>query len=269
VTSLVSAVVPTRNSARTLRRCLESVRAQTHPYVEVIVVDNGSADDTRALAETMADRVLSAGPERSAQRNEGARRSAGPYLLFVDSDMVVETEVVAECVKLAGRGADAAVIPETSFGIGYWARCKALERSCYVGDELIEAARFFSRSIFDSCGGFDEELPPGPEDWDLHERARSRGARIERTRAMIHHDEGDLRLGELARKKYYYGRAMAEYHRKHPALARRQLTVVRPAFVRHWRRLASEPVVAGGMVLMKGCEYAAGGAGLAKTLLER
>jgi glycosyltransferase involved in cell wall biosynthesis len=269
VTARVSAVVPTRNSSRTLRRCLESLRAQTHPDVEVIVVDNGSADDTRAIGEVLADLVLSIGPERSAQRNEGARRSAGRYLLFVDSDMVVEPEVVSECVEAAGRGADAVVISESSFGTGYWARCKALERSCYVGDELIEAARFFSRAVFEACGGFDERLPAGPEDWDLHERVRARGARIDRARAMIHHDEGDLRLGELARKKYYYGRAMADYRRKHPELARRQLTVLRPAFVRHWRRLAGDPLVAGGMVLMKGWEYAAGGAGMARTLLER
>jgi glycosyltransferase involved in cell wall biosynthesis len=265
--TLVTAIVPTRNSGRTLWACLESLRRQTYEPLELIVVDNGSTDDTVRIAEALGDVVSSKGPERSAQRNEGARLASGAYFLFVDSDMVLEPGVVAECVALAAAGTGAVVIPETSFGEGYWARCKALERSCYVGDELIEAARFFERSVFEACGGFDEELPAGPEDWDLHERVRAGGAEIGRTSALIHHDEGALRLGGLARKKYYYGSAMADYRRKHPELARRQLSVVRPAFVRHWRRLAADPVPAAGMVVMKSCEYAAGGAGIALALV--
>ena len=61
---LVSVVVPTRNSARTIERCLRSIRAQSHPEVELIVVDNDSDDATPELAVGIADLVLHAGPER-------------------------------------------------------------------------------------------------------------------------------------------------------------------------------------------------------------
>jgi glycosyltransferase involved in cell wall biosynthesis len=259
---LVSVVVPTRNSASHLRACLASIKGQTHSPLELIVVDNHSEDDTQEIARELADMVAVLGPERSAQRNEGARLSTGAYVFFVDSDMVLEPGVVAEAVALAAAGPRSVVIPEVSFGSGFWARCKALERSLYLGDETVEAARFFRRADFEAVGGFDEEMPAGPEDWDLHERIRATGVAVARTSALIYHDEGRPTLGSLARTKLYYGRGMATYIRKHPELARRQLTLVRPAFLRNWRALAADPVTAAGMVVMKTCEFAAGGVGL-------
>ena len=262
----VTAVVPTRNSARTVGACLSSLRGQTHQPLEVVVVDNASSDGSDRIAAEWADQLLRAGPERSAQRNRGASRGEGAFLLFVDSDMLLEPTVVAECVAAAAAGADAVVIPEQSFGDGFWARCKALERSCYVGDDSIEAARFFTREVFESVGGYDEELA-GTEDWDLHERVRRAGARLDRIAPLIWHDEGHLRLAQLTAKKFHYGRTFGQYLAKHPRLARTQAHPFRIAFVRHRRRLAADPVTALGMVAMKATEAAAGAAGLVSVKL--
>jgi glycosyltransferase involved in cell wall biosynthesis len=265
----VTVVVPTRNSARALEACLVSIRDQTYDDVELVVVDNVSSDGTDAIARRFADAVLTVGPERSAQRNVGARHGRGSHLLFVDSDMVLERDVVAQCVQLTSAGADAVVIPERSFGRGFWARCKALERSCYVGDASIEAARFFSRSLFDSVGGYDESLTAA-EDWDLHERVRRSAAAIARTRAYIDHDEGHLRLRNLLTKKFHYGTTIHAYRVKHPELARSQLRLARPAFLRHRRSLVRQPATALGMVVMKVAEVGAGAAGLvAGRVLDR
>jgi GT2 family glycosyltransferase len=210
----------------------------------------------------MADTLLNVGPERSAQRNAGARASHGTYLAFVDSDMRLRSDVIRDCVARVEAGADAVVIPEVSFGEGFWARCKALERSCYHNDETIEAARFFRRQIFFAVGGYDETIPFGPEDWDIHARVRSAGGHVARAEAMIDHDEGALAFGELLARKYYYGKSAERYIRKHGPLARRQLTVLRPAFIREWRRLVGHPVTAVAMLAMKTCELSAGAAGL-------
>ena len=92
----ISFVVPTRDSARTLDACLGSLRAQTHPDVEVIVVDNGSTDRTAQIARRHAHQFVEWGPERSAQRNKGTARSTGDVVVFIDSDMVLEPQVAAE-----------------------------------------------------------------------------------------------------------------------------------------------------------------------------
>jgi glycosyltransferase involved in cell wall biosynthesis len=261
---LVSVIVPTRNSARTLGACLASVVRQTYRNVEMIVVDNDSSDDTRQIAARYECSVLVIGPERSAQRNHGARHAGGSHLLFVDSDMVLEPNVVEDCAAAARSGAVAAIIPEVSFGEGFWARCKRLERSCYVGDDDIEAARFYERELFVRLGGFDEELN-GPEDWDLSRRAAIAGARIARVPSLIRHDEGRLELGALLRKKYRYGKSYPAYRRIHRAATRPQSRLVRPAFIRNRGALASEPVAAVGMLAMKLLELSAGAAGALST----
>jgi hypothetical protein len=159
------------------------------------------------------------------------------------------------------------IIPERSVGEGFWARCKALERSCYVGDDSIEAARFFDRAAFDAVGGYDETLTAA-EDWDLSQRVAQIGS-LGRINAYITHLEGRLTLQETMRSKFYYGRTLDRYVRKQPGKAVRQLQLVRPAFVRHWPWLLAHPVLTAGMVVMKTCEFSAGGAGLALASYER
>jgi glycosyltransferase involved in cell wall biosynthesis len=262
----VTVVVTTRNSAKHLKAVLRSVREQTYPDVELIVVDNGSTDETVAVAERYADRVLDAGPERSAQRNRGVEASTGEQILILDSDMVLEPNVIAACMEALHRtNAAAVVVPEDTLGEGFWAACRALERSCYEGDESIEAARFFSSEAFHRHGGYDERLT-GPEDWDLPARMRRAGEQITCATTRIHHIEGQVRLGPHLRKKYYYGKTFGPYIRRNPGLAARQFTVVRPAFIRHWRRLAARPTLAAGIVFLKVAELAWGAMGLLSTL---
>lgn len=244
----VSFVVPTRNSARTIAACLDSIRRQRSVSVEVIVVDNRSTDATRSLAAARADRVVDHGPERSAQRNEGARLGRGPVLVFVDSDMVLEPGVAAEAAELlaADPRIGAAVIPERSFGEGFWARCRVLEKEIYLGDAGVEAARVFRREAFDAVGGFDETLT-GPEDFELPDRVLRAGWELGRTRSQVWHDEGRVDLGELFAKKRYYGRGLSHYLRgtsSRPRLRRGSLVTLSST-------LARRPLVSAGLAALK------------------
>jgi glycosyltransferase involved in cell wall biosynthesis len=253
-------IVTTRNSAQTLENCLLSVRNQSVKDVSIVVVDNFSEDCTPDIARRHATHFIQAGPERSRQRNIGARATDAPWLLFLDSDMMLAFNVLEQCLERSSITFPALIVPEVSIGVGYWAACKALERACYVGDESIEAARWFARDLFDELGGFDEELT-GEEDWDLTVRLGRQSVMVGRTRQALIHDEGSLTLRQTMRTKHYYGQTWYRYARKHPKAARAQVSVFRPAFLRHAGLLARHPLLSPGMLTMKFCEAAAGGVG--------
>jgi glycosyltransferase involved in cell wall biosynthesis len=248
---LVSVVVPTFRSRRTITACLKSIRSQTHPAVEVVVVDNHSDDGTWEMAAPLADHAIQAGPERSRQRNLGIQMASGTWILYVDSDMILAPEVIAEAVSAAQQvGAVAVFIPEETIGEGFWTRCRRLERSCYEGDEQIEAPRLVHRQWLLAQGGFNEDLI-GQEDADLRERVYRRGAITARTTANLHHDEGRLTLGGVIRKRYYYGRTIGVYRRTHPGAASDQIRATLGAYWRHRARLIARPHLAVGMVTMR------------------
>jgi glycosyltransferase involved in cell wall biosynthesis len=259
----VSFIVPTRNSARTVASCLQSLGSQQYADVETIVVDNGSTDGTGEVADRFADLVFSAGPERSRQRNFGAARATGEFLVFIDSDMIVPTSLADEIAQGFRTNPEVAalVLPERATGTGFWARCRSLEKDIYLGDENVEAARAFRRSIFAAAGGYDERIHGGGEDWDLPERISAAGGRLDRIRATVVHDEGRLRLREDLATKLYYGRSFGVYVSKH----RRRATskVLRLALLRRPGLLVREPVHAAGLFALKLLELLALLAGIA------
>jgi glycosyltransferase involved in cell wall biosynthesis len=259
---LVSVVVPTRDAARTLDACLRSIRSQTYGRVELVVVDNHSIDATPEIARRYAEIFETSGPERSAQRNRGASVSTGDYFLFVDADMTLDPRVVEDCVRATlESGSPGVIIPESSVGEGFLARCRALERSCYLGDDSIEAARFFPRATFQESGGFDENLD-AMEDWDLSIRI-ARGRSLPRTASQIAHDEGRLRIGQVLAKKYRYAGSSLRYIGKHGNRTVGQANLVfRPAFIRNWKRLLRHPLLTVGFLSLKGLEAGAVASGV-------
>jgi len=262
---LVSIIVPTRNSAKFLEACLKSIKNQTYRNTELIVVDNNSADSTKKIAKKYTDKVFNQGPERSAQRNFGVNRSSGDYVLIIDSDMILSPKVISGCVKKIQKGDNAigVIIPEESFGKGFWANCKKLEKSFYIGVDFMEAARFFDKSAFQKVGGFDEKMVSG-EDWDLSQRIEKEG-KIKRINDFIYHNEGKINLLKTIKKKFYYAGEFKNYAGKNKngkqfkkqtgILGRYKLFLSRP------RKLFKNPLLGLGMLFMKTCEFAFGGAG--------
>ncbi|TWP37128.1 glycosyltransferase family 2 protein [Leekyejoonella antrihumi] len=256
-TPLVSVIVPTRNNTRTIRDCLASVRAQTYARIELLVVDNTSTDDTVEIAEGLADKVLSGGPERSAQRNLGIEHARGEWVLWVDSDMVLPADGVAAAVRTALHHDAAAVsLPERTIGEGFWTACRALERACYVDQLWLNNPRLVRRELLTGEHAFNLEMT-GLEDTDLRMRLREAGKRVEFAPTMIDHDEGRLTLEDVLRKRYYYGRSIPSLADAHDGAVRSQGGALIRAYVSHRSDLLRDPVHTAGMVVLRGLEAGA------------
>ncbi|MFH2058562.1 MAG: glycosyltransferase [Pseudomonadota bacterium] len=264
----VSVIVPTLNSERFIEKCLASIKMQKYDSIELIVVDNFSTDKTREIAARFTDKVYMAGPERCSQRNFGFNKSCGDYAVFIDSDMILSVDVISEAVaKCTGEnGYDGIYIPEISIGKGFWTACKALERSCYVGDVSIEAARFFRRDILIEVGGYDEKLVSA-EDWDLSQRIVEKGYNLGHIKAIIEHNEGKLSILKTMKKKFYYGQKIHMYIRKHPNSRSSQFTPFREAYLKNWKNIFKNPILCLGFLFLKFCEFLAGGLGYVKSLI--
>jgi len=246
---LVSAIVPTRNSAKTLDICLKSVMKQTYPNVEIIVVDNHSSDNTLKIAKKYTKKVFLKGPERSAQRNYGVKMSEGEYLIFLDSDIELSKNVVSECVKKVKKSCGVITFPEIIIASGFWGKCRKLEAKCYLGDDTIEAPRFYEKKIFNKLGGFDENLIAA-EDWDLRERALEMGIKIYHINSLTYHHEGKVNFFKRLKKKHYYGKNLYNYIKKNSKI-KNKIPIFRKCYLRNWKLLIRNPIYTLGFFVMK------------------
>ena len=94
--NLVSIIVPMFNSERYIQKCLDSILSQTYPYIELILIDNGSADNTKEICQKYATAKYyecpTSGP--SSARNVGLDHATGKYIAFIDSDDYVDLSLI-------------------------------------------------------------------------------------------------------------------------------------------------------------------------------
>lgn len=262
----VSAIITTKNEEEVVGRLIQSIKKQTFKNIEIILVDNNSTDKTLDIAKKMGVKVYTFGTERSAQRNFGAKKAKGNYLIFLDADMKLSTSVIGGCVQvcLDDKKIGAVAIPEKSVASNFWEKVKAFERSFYneKGDEITDAARFFTQEAFKKAGGYDETIT-GPEDWDLPETVKRLGYKIGRIRSVIYHYERISSVFNLAQKKFYYALRAHRYlsKQKISTFSPKTIYFLRPVFYKHLDKILAHPILATGMVIMLTIELFGGGLG--------
>jgi glycosyltransferase involved in cell wall biosynthesis len=191
--SLVSIIVPCHNATRWLAETLESALAQTWPHREILVIDDGSRDDSAAVADRFASRgvrVLTQ-PNRgaAAARNAGLRQARGDYVQFLDADDLLAPDKLERQVRLLRERGDDCIATcawgrFTSDPAGSpLAEPRTLWRDLPPIDWLVLAAEhnlmmatatwLLPRGIVDRIGPWDESFRPNPlDDMDYFDRAR-------------------------------------------------------------------------------------------------
>lgn len=263
---LVSVIITTKNEEDVLERLLISIKNQRYSSIERVVVDNKSTDSTKKIAQRYTKNVFDFGPERSAQRNFGAKKAKGEFLFILDADMELEANVIEKCVTemQKDKKLGCIAIPEKPIATNFWEKVKAYERSFYSleGDSETDAPRFFRREAFEKAGGYDETVT-GPEDWDLPETIKKLGYHSKWIRVYINHYERIPSLISLFRKKYYYGLRAHRYFSKQKVslVSAKTIYFLRPVFYKNWKILVAHPFLTIAMFGMLTGEQISGGLG--------
>ncbi len=229
----VSVIVAARNAAATLAACLASLRTLDYPDVELIVVDDGSTDDTVAIAHGAGVRILRAeGRGPSYARNLGVRECSNEIVAFTDADCVVPRHWLKTLVD-ALRSSEAGAVggPQRNvFPRGAAADAADLDAFFALASVVAEYTRgddvardvdhnascnvAYLKHVFDEAGGFSEGLFPG-EDVDLDLRVRRLGYRCRYVpEAWVEHHRPGTREW-FARMMRRYGRAQREIVERH------------------------------------------------------
>lgn len=113
---LISIIVPIYNTAKYLPACLDSIINQTYQNLEIILVNDGSTDDSPKIINTYAKKdsrikvIAQKNAGLSAARNSGIKKSTGAYITFIDSDDTIEPNMLQDMIiAIRNHGADIAV----------------------------------------------------------------------------------------------------------------------------------------------------------------
>jgi len=237
---LIDVVIPTKNCADDLRRCLESLKRQTVP-VHVIVVDANSTDDTVRVAREYGCTVLFEPKDlpdpvnnRCAfARNLGLRYCRSMAVAFLDADVEVPSGWAEELYNALMTGCAVAVTSgctppdpdedEFAFLVNRVLQFGSSHAWRFEEHTLVESVPTYNamylRDVLDEVGGFDESLE-GAEDWELNYRLRQKGYLLMGVPFSPVKHRHHITLREFIREMFGYG-----WSRGHLLIKKHILTV--------------------------------------------
>lgn len=170
----ISIIIPTYNSATYIEETLESVLDQTFHDYEIIVINDGSTDNTKKRLQKYRDRISYLEQKQSgpgAARNNGILFSSGEYIVCLDSDDMLKRDALKKVIEIFEKTNCGWIIEDidrTNHALKYKANLYK-ERDflmSFLRQEFIFQSRFYKKDVLLRIGLFDP-LQFYYEDWDL------------------------------------------------------------------------------------------------------
>lgn len=220
-----SVVIPAFNAAKTIDACLDGCLKQSTPALEIIVVDDGSTDDTRERVAKHAGVTLltqaNAGP--AAARNYGILETQGEVVVFTDSDCIPEPEWIENLLRhfdknVAGVGGTYGIVNRAS-RLARIVHAEILMRHARFGETVDFLGSFnvaYRKQALESVFGFDEEFRHASgEDNDLAYRLQDKGYTLRFTKKAVVRHYHPERLLPYLYAQYRHGYWRMKLYAKH------------------------------------------------------
>ena len=224
----ISVVICTYNGAATLRECLEGVLTLHYPNYEVVVVSDGSTDDSAQIASSYEGVMAIQTPQRglAAARNTGMEVASGELIAYIDDDAVPDPDWLTHLAMTFASGPFAAVggpnvlPPDSSVVAQCVANAPGGPTHVLISDREAEhipgCNMAIRKAALEQIGGFDPQFRAAGDDVDVCWRLLDSGERIAFSpgAVVLHHRRRSIRA--YLRQQRGYGKAEALLERKHP-----------------------------------------------------
>lgn len=231
----ISVIIPVKNGMATIEKCVRSCARLEGPSFELIIIDDGSTDDTARTVNSLAaelnglalNLIQTPGEGPSRARNRGIAAAQGTFIAFTDGDCIVDRNWLVELKKcfddasVSGAGGiQLSPDDETVFGrsvnefmgqVGFitdYMKAGSGISGVIDIDHNPTCNAMYRRDVFTAVGGFLEDLWPG-EDVELDHRVKKAGMRLVATpAAKVYHYRAQT-FRKFCRMMYSYGRVQA------------------------------------------------------------
>ena len=208
---LISVIIPAYNEEKVIGNCFESLEKQSYRPLEIIVVDDGSSDNTLKIAEKFNIPVLKQNHQGPGlARNLGASKAKGEILVFVDADMTFDKDFVKDLTKPIIEGKTIGTFSKNEFVANkdnIWSQCWNINRG-WQNNRLFTknspdtspVFRAISKKEFDKVKGFDSH-GEYTDDWSLSEKLNKKAILV---RGAIYYHSNPSTLIEVWKQAKWF-----------------------------------------------------------------
>lgn len=184
--NLISIVIPCYNDAQYIEQSVQSALDQTYSNTEVIVVDDGSNKETKAVLRKLEPKITKLITQenqgQSTARNVGIRAAKGRYILVLDSDDFFDSTFVEKAITVFREGIDVKIMTCHAYlilenGKKIYYETKGGEIDSFLRTNSALGTSMFLKEDWLSSGGYDENMKNGFEDWEFFIRLLKDGGR--------------------------------------------------------------------------------------------